>query len=567
MKKNNVECARRRSDSRFDRFIQKPALSLLSILSIATFFAFFNYRGIDFSDEYVYARHAWQIANGTFELTPSVFNNRFGILLPLAGLVRLFGAHAPVFTLWSFACFIILLCANYYFVRLCNNRVAFFSTLFLALNPALLELSADVSQDLVMTCFSTISVFLLWQTQNQPSRASFFRGALFSTMLFVAFATKMSVFYLGPFLLYFLVSDLLKKQNFPFWRGAVLSGGALLFVYFYLYYLYTGDPFYRINGIEGEYNALFDSYGRRPEWEFWARMTIFPIPFLLKSYGTGIFAMVGALWIFRFDYKKTDSLPHFCFLWLFSLLVIHWFGSTSLQYYNPIILSERMWLLVIPPAVLLATFTIENLLPGLTSRQQKLSTIFFIGIAGLCGVGLILGGRKYPWFSLPLVVGTLATIWLWRPFPSNKKAGFYALMFLPLLWVQAGNIVQYKKNTPYFYQYTFLQSLPENENHLVYSDPNFAAMFDIYFKFNAPKHLHYKSWYRADTSDLQHFDRFYVVRDKIRQTWTEGFRGHPTPDFAKNDHIGQIILDNKIIQIKALTPEEVKSIKPTPVYE
>ncbi|MDF1867977.1 MAG: hypothetical protein P1U70_24370, partial [Saprospiraceae bacterium] len=83
-------------------------LPLLLILSLAAFLSFFNYRGIDFSDEYNYARNAWMISNGTFELSPSVFKNRFGLLIPMAGFVKLLGVEPFVFPIWSFIGFVIL---------------------------------------------------------------------------------------------------------------------------------------------------------------------------------------------------------------------------------------------------------------------------------------------------------------------------------------------------------------------------------------------------------------------------------------------------------------------------
>jgi 4-amino-4-deoxy-L-arabinose transferase-like glycosyltransferase len=562
-------------------------LPLLLILILATFLSFFNYRGIDFSDEYNYARNAWMISNGTFELSPSVFKNRFGLLIPMAGFVKLLGVEPFVFPIWSFIGFVILLISNFYFTRIVDPNIAIISTLFLALNPLLLELSADVSQDIIMTAFATISVFMLWRIQDMPNHFSYRWGILFSFILFFAFATKIGVFYIGPFFLFLFIKDFLRRRNTKFWIGAILSGGLLLFIYFYIYYHFTGNPFYRINAIEGEFNVHYESYGSRPTWEFWTRMTIFPIPFLLKSYGLGVFSMLTGLWVFMFFNTKSDSpkisskavsfncfkrkiyfelsyFPNFLLLYFLFLLFIHLFGTTSLKYYNPLILSERMWLLLVPPASLLSVFVLEKVLPYIKGYNKNIVLIYFGMIIGLCALGLYLTKDQYPWFILPLTVSMLLLIWLKYKsyaFFKNKKYIPHLLVLLPFLILQLSVISNYKENTPFFFQKDFLESLKPNETHLIYTDRSLPDMYDIYYEFLPPENIEYRRWETADSSDISSFDHFYVIYDQKKTIWLAEFVGLKVPDFVKDKSIGRYILQNEYLEIKELNIDDLKRIK------
>jgi hypothetical protein len=539
-------------------------LPLLLILILATFLSFFNYRGIDFSDEYVYSLNAWEIANGVFELTTDTFDNRFGLLLPMAAFVKWFGAKPFIFPIWSFITYCFLLGINFYFVSFYQRKVAIISTLFLGLNPILLELSADVAQDLVLTSFASIPIFILWRTQVIPNRFNFFTCFSFSGTLFFAFTTKMSILLLAPFIAFWFIQDLLKKQNLKFWYTSLLIGIILLLFYFSIYYELKGDFFYRFKGIGVDYYTYPESYGSRPTWELLARVTIFPIPFLLKSYGIGSFVILALIWVIKFDNNKLTKLPNFIFLYFIYLIFIHWFGSMSLENYNPITFSERMWLLLVPPASLLSVFVLEKVLPFIKGYKEKIVIIYFGLIIGLCALGLYLTKDQYPWFILPLIVSILLLIWLkYKNYSFFKKKKYipHFLVLLPFLILQINVILNYKENTPFFFQKDFLESLKPNETHLIYTDRSLPDMYDIYYEFSPPENIEYRKWETADSSDVSDFDSFYVIYDVKKKIWLEELLGLKIPDFVKDKSIGRYILQNEYLEIKELNIDDLKRIK------
>lgn len=538
--------------------MKKSTLTLFAILALALFFSFFNHKGIALSDEYMYSFNAWSIANGTFELSPSAFSNRFGMLLPMASFIKQLGASYQVLSLWSLIAFLVLLLGNYYFVRLYDSKTALLSTLFLALNPALLQLSADVSQDLVMGSFSTLAILILWRTQSQANSASFSRAFAFSGCLFWAFITKLTVVFLGPIILYFLVNDLRRRSNLKFWLTAVIFGAALLAVYFLSYHYFTGNVFYRFEGIEGEHNIGQYSYYGQPFSEILKRITVLPIAFLLKSWGLGVFVLLSMLWVFKFDFKKLKELPHFMFFYLLTLLVTHWFGSTSLKSYNPLIFAERMWLLIIPPASILSVFVLEYLLADLVKTHKRKLFIYFLGTGFLCFAGLLISKGEYIGLLLPLAISIL----LLRS-RFHKGSGLLSLPLLvlwPFLLLQIFILSNFQKNTSFFDQKTFLENLSPSQNHLLLSDQRLTEMYPIYFEFHTPENIQFKRWNSISSIHPAQYDRYFVLFDKKRKTLLED-----NPDLAPNwvfdKAIGATHLDNNFLTIRELSRQEIEQIR------
>ena len=124
-----------------------------------------NYKGITLSDEYLYSAQAVALNNGTFEWTASAFANRFGQIIPMAGIVAILGPAAGNMVLWSSLCLIILFSTLYFWIKEATPTLLWPGILVLLLNPALLSWGADVSHDLTMAASSFAAIYLLWKRQ------------------------------------------------------------------------------------------------------------------------------------------------------------------------------------------------------------------------------------------------------------------------------------------------------------------------------------------------------------------------------------------------------------------
>ena len=152
------------------------------ILILGFLCALFQTHGIILSDEGEYAYNAFEIAKGTFENGGHHFENRFGLLMPIAASLKLFGTKYWVFFLWSFVCFWALIITNFYFLRTFSFKLAFYSSLLFAISPIFSWLALDIAPDLVMTTFiwmAVLGTFHFRNTQQNEAFGGFLVGLLF----------------------------------------------------------------------------------------------------------------------------------------------------------------------------------------------------------------------------------------------------------------------------------------------------------------------------------------------------------------------------------------------------
>ena len=458
--------------------------AVLCWLLLALWAALF-YHGIALSDEYLYAFHAQEWLNGQLPQTPSPFAHRIGFVWPLAAVMYLFGGAPRLLILPATLAFVWLVWSV---ARAGSSGESdFLSRSFpaaaglLALNPALLYLAADVSHDILMVAPATAAVMMLWKQRRGVY------GALFSLLLFWAFLSKESVVYLLPFLLWFFVQSLrsgaggqvhgLHAPSFVptrFWLWAIGMGLFLGFLYLGVYAWWKGDPFYRFAGM-AEHNLGPYSYHGKSLSEKLLRLSIYPLAFLLRSPGFGILLMPVLGVLAEPGLRRQLWLKaRFFAVWFFSLLAMHWLGSSSLKEWNPLTLDERMWLLLLPPLTLLAVQADELLrvhfctsqrrnfrlfllwwilfLAGITASvvyPEKLAGLWAVSLTALGYLLLAYGhsgfGEKFP----------KAGQWLWgRP--------YFALVF-PLFLAALASLVSLKRNDTFSRERALLQQLVASE--------------------------------------------------------------------------------------------------------
>jgi len=495
------------------------------IILLGAICCYFNHHGIYLSDEYIYADNAWKIANGTFELSNSAFTNRFGFLLPMAGLIKLFGTSSYVLTLWTSLCFGFLLIANYFILHPTQKRIALLSTLLLALNPTLLYYAADVSHDLAMTAFLSIAILVLWQIQRQPNHQSIFKSVLFVGSLIWAFLTKMTVIYAAPFVLMLFLIDFFRNRNKTFWICSTGLGFVFLLGYLFAYYQYTGDAFFRFAGIEGEYNI--DKYGYfNKSWkEVLGRITALPVAFILNTSGLGPIGLIALLGLFsknQFNHQNQSSLfsrfksidlakPfNFFGIYAISLLLLFWFGSTSLAFYNPIILADRMWMPLIPPISILAALVL--------SKDDFHYPNWVKLIVLMLSIGLSIASYSfrmqlpYLWMSL-LIVVSISVVMYRKTWHSKLLYALLALFMINQLYA----FTTHKKNTAYFYEKEYIENFDPQKEHILLVDKRFLEMSNAHFEWSMPKNIQLKEATLPNLSNLDSTKTNHIIINEFRK--------------------------------------------------
>src|SRR5690349_19310022 len=96
------------------------SISFLIFILVSAFGLIFYIKGFDgliFSDDFSYASYAHQLAIGRFKLIDDLFNQRWGVFLPVSVLYRFFGVNDITTTLWPFLCYIGILSFLFFYFK------------------------------------------------------------------------------------------------------------------------------------------------------------------------------------------------------------------------------------------------------------------------------------------------------------------------------------------------------------------------------------------------------------------------------------------------------------------
>ena len=466
--------------------------SLLLLLIVAIVLSYANQQGILLSDQYLYAKNSFLLAGQQFTLSSSAFDNRFGVTLPTALLVKLFGIHYYLLTLWPLFSFLALLAATWFLVKKHQPELAFAATLFFVINPLFLKLSADLLPDMIMAAWATIAVYILYDARQDSlsGKKSMLSALAFVLCLFIAALSKETVVFLLPFVLALIISDAMQKRNYSFWIATTIFSGICILGYFGFYQIYTGDIFYRLKGIETEHNlSEIWSYHDKPGVEILKRLTIGPVLFLLTSpYYT--FVTILSLATIVLPGRRQNYFITFWTLYLAFIIAIHWFGSTSLHSYNPLPLYPRMWILAMPPLCLLSSYWIAYFQQ---LQRRKLWLILNGIILFIISVQLLLAQDikiVFGWFFAAII---FTYVLLKKP---QFKPYFVASVLAAVLGLQLALFAGYRNDQTSFYDeaklFNKLGAL--NEDLTIVADPPLARCYDIYFKFSPPSQLEVINW-------------------------------------------------------------------------
>jgi hypothetical protein len=502
-------------------FYKISQLPFWLIIPILAFTAWLNSPGIILGDEYVYAKNSIDIVNGTFTNTGHHFDNRFGLLLPMSLFVLLLGTHYTVFFIWPLCSLVILI---YILKKILNpegQKLSLVSIALIVINTAFIRLAGDVSVDLVMTLFLSLAFFLSWHTRQQRM-SSTLGGILVGFCLFFAVFTKMTAIFCFPFFGILIINDLAKKQFFQFWKMLLLSSGIAFAIYFLAYDFMTGDAFFRFRGLEsshGSGNVVPWNYRNRPWTDIFQRLTLHPVAFFLYAPGYGTLMILSVFSIFYHNLLKKSGIGRFTAIYFLIVTAAFWFGSTSLQQYNPVVLVERMLLPILPAASVLCAILFT------TKRESSLS-ITFIKVGQIsCILGIIMClilfylrpdkgiGLAYSIFILTLLLTQIKKTF---SLSFNTKL----LFCIPLFIHHFYRITFIIPELPFYTERNFLQNLEKQERKtLVLTDARTAEMYPVFFDFKANDYVKVVNW--NEKVENNNFDQVILHKNGYRKILLE----------------------------------------------
>ena len=505
---------------KFNKELFKNLIGILIIIALALL----NYRGILLSDQYIYSKSAYLFSQGNFSFTSTALEHRLGFIFPISVAIYIIGSKYMTFILWPLTCQILFIVSVYWNCKKYFPKISSFVALLIIFNPLLVRQSSDILPDLSMAFFATLSMFLMysWQTKKENNLKVISYALLTVFLMFLAFLSKELVAFLLPFIGLLFLRSILKKINTNYWFW--ITGISIIIFGAYLsgYYLLTNDFFLRFKTIEGEHNiSTAWSYFGDDGIDIFYRITLEPINFLFAS---PHFSYLVVLAIPSIG-KKVENFPFLkhVSIYLMYLLTIHWFSSTSLQSFNPLPLTPRMWILILPPLAIMSSYTINSLIFSEQSIDRK--TILILSVLFI--LALLQGWKKELFIPFYFIIFLIFVQYL-----KKWKWIINIAIFLPLIGLQAAMIKKSFDSKIVFEteKQVFTELDSQKQEMEIFVDERMSNQYDVYYLFTPPTQIKVTNWESFYTKENR---GYYILINDIRKKAMEQVYQIYTPSYIE----------------------------------
>ncbi|MBF0357593.1 MAG: glycosyltransferase family 39 protein [Magnetococcales bacterium] len=521
--------------------------ALMFVMAVHLFFLWQAQPGFQASDDLAYAYAANNILHNKFQLAPGHFLNRFGVTVPTALSYSLFGVNNYSTVLWPIVCSLIMVVTLYFTtLRIFGVASAFFAAFLLAINPAQIKFAVHLGPDIVVSMALFLVVVTLYFARSDFSeRSSALLGTLLSLFFYLAVLAKLTAVWVLPFLFLVFIRDMFNRQHLELWVWICSSAVLFGVVFFGLYYIYTGDPLYRLTGIEQGVNLVARySYQHKPAIELIKRLTVEPVAFLFK-WPEVLILMVLAVPVTFSSVVAQQKIVRYWLVFVLVVFAMFWFGSTSLSHYNPITMLPRMLLPILPALSILAGVVLAKVFitgPVVDGRRVvKLLLAFFMVILLAITVGEF--GRKAT-FQQDILFTTFS-LWLFylisHPVLKNHfiykfRDGLPALAMVcacfvaALFHVNGGLGETNNQRSERFIVENFF--IDQKKPTAVFMDKRSVVSIPFFLGFKEQPKLRLIHWEEIP-ENLEEGSRILVLINSNRITAMNALYSFPIPDFAK----------------------------------
>ena len=322
-------------------------LALLSVVALAALMRWLFFTGFFGSDEVTYIDTARKIASGDWTASGYIGATRYGMNLPVALSIGLFGLSEFSANLWPYLCslgevVLVFLIVNALF----GLRAAVLGSLLLALLPLHVHLAGRIMADPPLGFFLTLSVgLILFARSNGRWWSYLLAGLAWGGVFWVK--EVVAVLYLPVFLAILLFVD-------RRWQGVMwaLAGAALaVAANCALMWMVAGDPMHLVSVLRRSLGRFATKTPETSPW-FYFKYLFLDIRHTLAL---GFLVAAGLFCFLRSAAARADARAQFLVVWV--LLMVGMF-SFAIVSFSPI---------------------------KLVSKQTNYMVIFFAPLAALSG--------------------------------------------------------------------------------------------------------------------------------------------------------------------------------------
>ncbi len=352
----------------------KGNLYLILICLVHIGFFLLNNPGPPSTDDKIYFDEAVNILEGDWQLNESPKNHRFGIILPVAALIAVFGDSPHILAIWPLLFSLATIVLLYVFLKKIGGiRMAVIGASFLALSLCQLIYASALFPDVIISFFFLLIPVLLFSgiSSAKNLRIGVCAGLLFLPALFV----RENILFILPAIGILFLATLSISGAWKMFAAFFASAAFSILVWILTFYILSGDALFVYNTVESQYSltfaspvdmALLERLIFEPPGMFFRSLTFLPL--ILLSAPVFLSLLVK---------RKPLSEPVMWWTVFFiGLLLTFWAGTTSLNQYSLLLMLERLWLPLVPVLCVLASFALEQ--PAeITEIKFRRRTIFF----------------------------------------------------------------------------------------------------------------------------------------------------------------------------------------------
>lgn len=466
---------------------------LLIHIVIVVLYHLFGYIGHFGFDDIHYAELASGLLGGSIDFEDH-YAYRFPLVLLTALSYLIFGISDLASSLPAMAITIGILIIVFNILREHGLKVLLTGLSLTTFSNWFLFYSDKMMPDVYVALSVIWALAIIHRYRYKSKRSRTARYAfLFTLALLFGFISKGSIALMLPLLFFLLVTDIMQKRHLKFWAYSLVSGSALLAIYLFTIWLFTGNVMGRFDAIADNSYLNLCSYDQQS------------LRILLRRVFAGFFELsiyqalaTGFIFVFAVLFQKqglrffrlNDSFSFF----LVSAIILFLsssFMSISLSSYSPMCLDPRHYLFLIPVASIPAARIIAAFLE---SRQHGLQLIIALLIVAV--ISFFQQGQSFWMLYLPLL--GLFVIYLFLRKSMHFQYLFIGLFSAILLLIPL-DMVRYAREVKYRVRREIVkeQVVEKHSDCIVITDEIQKRLLNYYTGFDknqAPRFLSFEEF-------------------------------------------------------------------------
>lgn len=354
-------------------------LALSGVLLLGLLLRLFFFSGLSGSDETTYSVRALEAARGEYLYTTYVGSLRYGVNLPMAGFVRLFGANDVGLHAWPMLCslgevLLVFLLAD----RVWGRRTAVLAGLLLATAPLHIHAGGRALADAPLAFFVTLAMTAFVLAERNGSRLLYL---LAGAAIGFSWWIKPHTIVFGAVLLVYAAITMRWNRA---WHWVIAAFLATIAIEWLLFAHWFGDPFHGLRsmmgGIDKDFVKQDAPWGDHAPFFYFRQMFLDGRDFFLVP----VFALAGLVLVLLRSPARGLQSGGYVALWAVGLVALFSFTPYSFSPFKLIPKQENYALIFLAPLALLGGYALASV--SLVLARGALLGLGLLGGAALASL-------------------------------------------------------------------------------------------------------------------------------------------------------------------------------------